>query len=518
MNRGQKVAARIAACMAARIAARSIATLFLGLNAVLATAYQPEREALSTVSMRAPAATYFGLGHSVGAGVPRSVIEALGRAGIGQDEYSVLVQPLDQSEPIAAHNVHLAFNPASLMKLVTTYAALSMLGPDYRWQTTLSVRGERLGEILDGDLVLHGGGDPKLVIEDLTEWIGRLRAQGLREVRGNLVIDDSLYAVDLATQAIDGDSSQPYNVGPYAALMNFKATRLIFRPRGDRVSVELDPPLAGVRIVNQIRLVRESCRQGVGGLSIQDGPSGRAPEIRVSGRYSSGCGRQSTMAAVLDHRQFIEGFFRAAWLASGGKWTGKAVIEPAVPRRPEQVIGTWVSPRPLAEVVKDINKLSNNVMARQVLLQLAVEHGGPLPATPERAREVVRAWLASRGLAFPELVIDNGSGLSRDERISAASLARLLMDVGMSDHRALFVDSLPVAGVDGTMKHRPVSEGLNGNARIKTGSLDGVRAIAGYVNAASGRRHAVIMLVNSPRAGASRQAQDLLLRWVHESG
>ena len=450
--------------------------------------------------------------------LPAPIADAVRAATLSPADVGIAVVPLDGRGPLLAHNAEQAFNPASTMKLVTTYAALSLLGPDYRWTTSFAMRGALDGDVLRGDLVLRGGGDPKLVIEDMTELVGRLRATGLREIRGNLVIDDSLYEVgDESYEKFDGDPSQPYNVRPYAALMNFKATRVVVRPEGGGVTVALDPPLAGVPLVNEVKLVKGACRFGAWGLAVRDaGPEDR-PSIRVGGAYSAGCGEQATMAAVLNHRQFIQGFFLGAWQAAGGSWGGRAVVERRTdPQLP--VLAQWTSPRTLADVVKDINKFSNNVMARQVMLQTSADPVARQPATLERARQTVVRWLERKGLRAPELVIDNGSGLSRVERISAASMARVLVDAARSDQSAVFVESLPVVGVDGTMKSRLRGEPIEGRAWIKTGSLNDVRSIAGYVDAASGRRYAVVMLVNGPRAPGSAAAQDALLRWVHSNG
>jgi D-alanyl-D-alanine carboxypeptidase/D-alanyl-D-alanine-endopeptidase (penicillin-binding protein 4) len=449
---------------------------------------------------------------------PAPVAEAMRAAAVAPHEWGMVVVPVDGRAPLAAHNAQLPYNPASTMKLVTTYAALSLLGPEYRWNTSILMRGRLDGDVLAGDLVLRGGGDPKLVIEDMTELVGRLRASGLREIRGNLVIDDSLYAIgDEASDKFDGDPSQPYNVKPHAALMNFKATRFIVRPNGRSVSIELDPPLAGVPVVNEVKLVRGACRFGAPGLAIRDAGPEEQPTIRVGGAYSAGCGEQSTMVAVLNHRQFIHGFFGAAWRGAGGVWSGRTVVErdvePALP-----ALAQWTSPRNLGDVVRDVNKFSNNVMARQLLLQTSADAAPRQPATLERARRIVAGWLEQRGLRSPELVIDNGSGLSRQERISPESLARLLVHASRSDQSQLFAESLPVVGIDGTMKHRMRNEPITGRAWIKTGSLNDVRSIAGYVDAASGRRYAVVMLVNGPRAGGSGAAQDALLRWVHANG
>jgi D-alanyl-D-alanine carboxypeptidase/D-alanyl-D-alanine-endopeptidase (penicillin-binding protein 4) len=178
--------------------------------------------------------------------VPPTVAAALRAAAITPGEYGVVALPLDGGPPLIAHNESLAFNPASTMKLVTTYAALSLLGAGYRWQTPILIRGRIDDGVLDGDLVLRGGGDPKLVIEDMVEMVSRLRALGLRVIRGNLVIDDSLYDIgDESTEKFDGDPSQPYNVRPHAAMMNFKATRVSVRPQTGGLAVDMDPPRIG---------------------------------------------------------------------------------------------------------------------------------------------------------------------------------------------------------------------------------------------------------------------------------
>lgn len=461
--------------------------------------------------------------------LPASVAEALQKAGVQALEHGTVVTPVEAGVPLVWHNASAGLNPASTMKLVTTHAVLDLLQPQFRWTTPVHVRGSLKGDVLTGDLVLRGSGDPKLVIEDLRGMIAELRSRGLREIRGRLVIDDALYELDgVAGEAIDADRSQPYNVTPHAALMNFKAVRLTATPTAGRVQLSLDPPLGRVALANAVRPMQGSCRHGVQGLQVSEKRSGspghrKGPPttiIQVSGPYSVTCGEQSNMVAVLDHREFIEALFSAAWEEAGGTWEGEAVIERHVdPSLP--VVIRWQAERTLADVVRDVNKFSNNVMARHLLLQAAI---GPQPgsstqpASLERARIVILQWLERRGLRTPGLVLDNGSGLSRRERISAEGLARVLIDAARGEHAAIFIDSLPVAGQDGTMRNRLRGDPVAGQAWIKTGSLNDVRSIAGYVRARSGRMYAVVMLVNGPRAGASGPAQDALLRWVHANG
>jgi D-alanyl-D-alanine carboxypeptidase/D-alanyl-D-alanine-endopeptidase (penicillin-binding protein 4) len=416
--------------------------------------------------------------------------------------------------PVWSLNPDRAFNPASTMKLVTTWAALSTLGPDFRWRTALHLGGLVVDGVLHGDLILRGGGDPKFVIEDLTEWVARIRSTGLREIRGDLVIDDEIFeAVDETLLPFDGDASQPYNVLPSGALMNFKATRINVRPEQGGAVIDLDPPLADVAVENRVRLLRGPCRFGAGGLRVAQDSS--RPAIRVEGSYSSGCGEQGLFASVLSHVEFARAFFAAAWRSAGGVWEGGARIERGAARGEAWI--EWISPRTLADVVEDVNHFSNNVMARQLLLQVAAA-GGSRPARVADGRRLVEALLRARKLDFPELVLDNGSGLSREARASAAGLARLLADAAGAPFGDRFLSTLPRVGETGTVRHRLVGEPVAGRAWIKTGSLEGVRSIAGYVEAASGRRYALSMIVNAPHAVASIAVQDRLLRWLHAQG
>ena len=448
--------------------------------------------------------------------IPVAVSDALRLAGIPMAGLGLVVRPLDGRGPVLEYQAARAFNPASTMKLVTTYAALGVLGADYRWRTTMHAGGPVVGDRLRGDLIVRGGGDPKLVVEDLAELIARLRATGLRQIDGDLVLDDGLFQDDAAEAASDArefDATQPWAVRPSAALLNFRAVGIIATPGtgGDAARITLDPPLSGVDISGRVVVRPGACREAPL-LDARWMPDGVG--LRVEGRMAAGCGETSTWIAGPPAARYARMLFGALWEAAGGTLSGTARIVPgAAQGRP--VIAEWISPRNLADVVRDANKFSNNVMTRQLLLQVGAQRAG-LPGTTQKGARVISDWLAGRGVALPDLILENGSGLSRIERISADSLARLLVHAAAdADIAPSFVESLPLAGIDGTMKRRLQGESITGQAWIKTGSANDVRSMAGYVHAASGRRWAVVMLVNAPGAQASTQAQDRLLRWVH---
>ncbi len=440
-------------------------------------------------------------------------------AGLDGAPLSLQVQALDGGPVVLQRAVDAALNPASSIKLFTTYAGLLELGADYRWETRFMLDGELRDGHLDGNLVLIGGGDPKFVIEDLTDMLARMRAAGLQHIGGDLLIDRSLYAPTRVERAFDGLPAEPYNVQPDAALMNFKSVKFIISPgpRGRRI--ELDPPLAGIVIDDALILEKGRCRHGAGGLQISETPRSRGrPAIRVGGRYSVGCGQTESFHAVLDHASFADAFFRAGWMGAGGTWKGRARTLPgrsALADRDPWFI--WRSPRRLAEVVSDIHKFSNNVMTRQLLLHLGALRGG-LPADEAAGARVVMEHLKRRGIPDAGLVLDNGAGLSRTARCSAHSLIALLLDAAGGEQALMMRESLPVVGVDGTMKRRLREHPVAGRAWIKTGSIDDVRSIAGYLDARSGRRYALAMIVNSPKAAASVAVQDELLKWLFEHG
>lgn len=442
--------------------------------------------------------------------VPDSVDAALRNAAIPPAASSIVVLPLADGVTIAA-NESQPMNPASTMKLVTTYAALDLLGPAFTWRTEAFVTGALRRDVLDGNLVIRGSGDPKLVVENLWLLVQRVRGYGIREIRGELVLDRSAFEpVGHDPAEFDGERFRPYNAGPDALLLNFKAISIGFVPDPDTRSARIVamPPLAGLKLPATVRASDGPCGDWRGKLQA-DFSDPMAPAFR--GAYPLACGEQLWHLSLLDHGRYFGAAFAALWTSAGGTWSGR-LREATVPADARRI--ALHESAPLAEVIRDVNKFSNNVMARQVYLTLGSD-GGRLPASAARAEAAVRGWLDSRGLSMPELVLDNGAGLSRIERLSAAGLARLLRHAFASPLMPELMASLPLVGVDGTMRKR---NGAAGAAHIKTGLLADVRAIAGYVHAASGRRYVVVAIINHPNARNGQAAHDALLQWVHANG
>jgi len=444
-------------------------------------------------------------------GPPESVTNALRQAAIAPSASAIVVAPLSPGGITIEANASLPMNPASTMKLVTTYAALGLLGPAHIWRTEAFVTGSLLGDALEGDLLIRGGGDPKLVIEDLWLLVQRIRSYGIRELRGDVVLDRSAFAPAAHDPGgFDGERFRPYNTGPDALLLNFNAIAIGFVPEPETKSARIVavPALAGMKLPPAVKLIDGPCNDWRGRLQA-DFSDPMAPVFR--GAYPQACGERVWHLSVLDHERYFAAAFTALWSSAGGSLRGR-VRDGRVPAEARRIAVRESAP--LAEVIRDVNKFSNNVMARQVFLSLAMAPGSP-PASSSRAEAALRGFLDSRGLAMPELVLENGSGLSRIERLSAASLARLLRHAYASPLMPELMASLPLVGVDGTLRNRNAAAG---QAHLKTGLLADVRALAGYLLSASGRRYVVVAIINHTNARDGQAAHDALLQWLYANG
>ncbi|HVE51646.1 MAG TPA: D-alanyl-D-alanine carboxypeptidase/D-alanyl-D-alanine-endopeptidase [Casimicrobiaceae bacterium] len=451
--------------------------------------------------------------------IPRPVAKALSDAGIAQDHVAIVVQRVDATQPLVSHQPDVPMNPASTMKLVTTFAALELLGRDYRWRTEAYLGAPLVDGTLRGDLILKGYGDPKITIEQWQSFMRELRARGLEHIEGDLVLDRTHFRVAKHDPSLfDGEPLRPYNVGPDALLVNFKALRFAFVPNaaGDAVDLAVEPPLPQVAVGNPPLLVDGPCSDWRGQLSAAFINQPRVAAATFPGIYSRNCGARDWYLSLLDHQNYVHGMFSTYFAQAGGTFGG-AVRDGRAPAKTTP-FAVLESP-PLYDIVRDVNKLSNNVMARQVFLTLATTGGQAPPATVEKATAAIERWLTTRALAMPGFAIENGSGLSRTERVTAAGLARLLAVADASAVRNEFATSLAVAATDGTLERRMVNGNAAGQALLKTGSLEGVRALAGYVIDARGVRWITVAIVNHPNAVRATPALDALAEWVYrESG
>ena len=521
--------------------------------------------------------------------LPESVTAALARAHIPLSSVGIVVRQVDADKPVVSLNAERPMNPASTMKLLTTYAALETLGPAYRWKTEAYLDGRLEDGVLQGNLVFKGYGDPKLTVEEFWMWLRELRQRGLREIRGDVVLDHSYFeAVDQDPAEFDHDPTRAYNVGTNALLLNFNALHLHLIPDGRATTALLEPALAGYTVRNRITTSAGLRCNGEDDYKARlDGH-----DIVLEGSIPANCGETDAYFSLLPQDEYFFAVFGGLWQELGGTLQGK--LRSGTAPAGQAPFATYVSP-PLSEVIRDINKFSNNIMARQVFLTLGAAGGAdaarsadafsnnedravaqaygeatppagqpggdiipqavsaPLPveatsakaASPDagpadgrgaggnasasdtaggagiqpaaniaRSISAMQHWLKAENLQFPELVMENGAGLSRKARVSAQHLAELLQRATGSPFFPELEASLPILGLDGTVKKRLKDSDIAGYAHLKTGSLDGVKSLAGYVKANSGKQWIVVFIVNHPNAALAQPAQDALIAWL----
>jgi D-alanyl-D-alanine carboxypeptidase/D-alanyl-D-alanine-endopeptidase (penicillin-binding protein 4) len=471
--------------------------------------------------------------------IPKPVEFALKRNGIEMDAISIAIseiKPNKNSNVLLNWRGNVGMNPASTIKLLTTIIALDILGPSYRWRTDIYTDGNIQNRVLKGNLYFVGHGDPKLIPEELLRLSKMLRGAGIDKIEGNLLFDRSAYAASVFDPStIDGESMRSYNVAPDPLLFAFRTLSFQLNPNrtGDGVDISYTPKLARFKINNALSQTNTACENWRNDLQVTfSGNQGNPPasnqkvvswETSFTGSVPANCKGLGWNIVVSDANTFLTLGFSAAWEGAGGSW-----VKP--PLSKDENLPSFATPllqfegTSLMEAVQDINKFSNNVMARQVFLTLALEKFGK-PADTASAEKVVQNWLKQKGLEFPELVIENGSGLSRSETISANHLNSLLILAKESSMNEAFTNSLPLAGSDGTMRHRLIAQlrqflhlKKKPEARIKTGSLQNVRSVSGYVLSKSGKTYALTSMINSPNASRGLEAHDQLINWLFNDG
>jgi D-alanyl-D-alanine carboxypeptidase/D-alanyl-D-alanine-endopeptidase (penicillin-binding protein 4) len=471
--------------------------------------------------------------------IPKAVAANLEKNQIPKEAISISVLKIEPGRPgtISAKTEvdwrsKQAMNPASTMKLVTTLAGLDVLGPQYRWRTNVYTDGLIRQGTLKGNLYLQGTGDPKLVPEEMAKLMKALQNLGIQKIDGNLFFDRSAYAPNVMEHnTIDGESLRAYNVPPDPLLYAFRTLsfQLGKSRTADFIDISYTPLLSQLKVINQMQLIDQSCDNWKSSIRFNldnEGDGATTNQLltaQFSGSFPNTCKGVNYNVVALDANTFLTQGFAAAWELAGGTWTqaptGKSGTVPLASRLLLQFEGIA-----LADDVQDINKYSNNVMARQLMLTLALEKMGK-PATTENGELVIQSWLKGLGLQFPELVIENGSGLSRNEAISAEHMTQLLVAARNLSAADIFYNSLPIAGTDGTMRNRLMAHlrkflhlKKKPEARIKTGSLADVRAISGYVMSKSGKLYAVTSFINHPNAWKGLEAHDQLLAWLLDDG
>ncbi|AYF87384.1 D-alanyl-D-alanine carboxypeptidase/D-alanyl-D-alanine-endopeptidase [Pseudomonas sp. JS3066] len=446
----------------------------------------------------------------VNTSLPAKVQKALTANKISSNSLSLVTLPLTGPGAQTLVNADVSVNPASTMKLITTYAALELLGPTYQWKTEFFTDGTLKDGVLNGNLYLKGGGDPKLNMEKLWLMMRDLRANGVRQVTGDLVLDRGYFIHPQLPAFNDdgGDDNKPFLVGPDSLLVNLKAVRLIARAEGGKVNLAMEPPIESIRIENKLQVTKAAKCPSWPDVRYNPVTQFDGTTLIASGKLPEGCSAQTYMS-LLDHPGYAAGAVRAFWKELGGSINGKD-RQGDVPKD-AKLLARSFSPD-LVEIIRDINKYSNNTMAQQLFLSIGARYRTDADGDDAKAAQrVVRNWLAKKGITAPHLVMENGSGLSRHERVSAREMATILQAAWQSPYAAEFISSLPLVAMDGTMRKRLRRTALEGEAHIKTGTLNTVRAIAGFSRDSNGHTWAVVAILNDARPWGASAILDQVL-------
>ncbi len=440
--------------------------------------------------------------------LPEKILQQARKVNMPLKDISVVCIPLTGEGKSLSFNAHVPRTPASVEKAVTSAAALSKFGPAKMWGTVLAADEEPVDGVVNGNLYLIGQGDPTLYMEKFWLLVDNLKARGVKEIKGNIVVDRSRFNIpETDPFAFDGEGNRPYNLGPDAALVSSRSLIIKIRPDAKKGIANLypEPALDNITIQKTIPLSREGCGPW---RKIMKPDYSNPYKPLFKGTFPTSCGNRDLLYTAFSQDEYIQAVFSALWKQEGGKWSGK-VVSGKAPQKRQALAAAYSDP--LTKVIYNMNKNSNNIIARHLFLELSGTNSDGAK-TLDGARSYMKSWGESIGIPANEINLDNGSGLSRTSKISAYALARVLEYMWNSTHMPEYMASLPVSGVDGTMYKRKVAQG---HAHIKTGYVANVRTIAGYVLTKEGHRYAVVAMVNGPSALGAVPVLDSVIDWVY---
>jgi D-alanyl-D-alanine carboxypeptidase/D-alanyl-D-alanine-endopeptidase (penicillin-binding protein 4) len=459
--------------------------------------------------------------------------------------YSVmLLNPDDNARKFHSigWNANLPMNPASTIKLLTTISALDQLGAEYRFKTKLYLKGRIERGVLEGHLYVKGFGDPKMVPESLLKLMDQLKSLGVNKINADISLDLTAYNPSVKDSAPnDGEESKSYNVSPNPLLYSFQTISFHLSSTKKNVDVSFTPLLANFKISNLLKIFQGDCIDWKKNITLTlTQEENEQWTANLEGKLPSKCNDVVFNVVSIPNDQFFKMGFISAWESVGGQWLKKPNFQNNKVPNDTPLILEYAGTS-LTEAIIDTNKFSNNVMARHIFLTPALENN-KLQVSTLDAISQTQKWLKDHQFNMSELILENGSGLSDIERISPQHMIDLLKYASLSKHNDIFISSLPIAGVDGTMRHRLVNQFKNfvnhvwhkdplqnkiqlpeklnqSGAYIKTGSLRNVRSVAGYVVSKTGKIYIVSSMVNHFKANEGLSGvNDALIIWLSEDG
>ena len=441
-----------------------------------------------------------------------AINKILNRSELSKGNYSLYIKNISKREKIFSYNEQKAFNPASVMKLVSTYAGLQLLGPQYQWKTEVLYKGNIKNKHLYGDLIIKGYGDPTLTYADFSEIIEKVQQKGIKYIHGNIIIDESFFGELKNQDLIDDKKYRAYNVNPKSFVVNENTINFNFSISNEKINIQTFPEIPTLKVINHLRLTDQDCKEWKDTLGYEVETKSNLSEIRFNGSFDKACESKDINLSILSGNRLSKDLFEKIWKIHGG------VIEGEFKNTYQNFTDTHKiyehQSKPLSLVVRDINKYSQNLSARNLLLTILAENNGN-PITENEAGRFTKESLMKEKLKLDSLEMDNGAGLSRNAKINAGDLGFLLEKAYSNLYMPEFISSLPNIGIDGTLKNRGKKLSVAKHAYLKTGSIQSVSAIAGYIFDKNNDVKIFVFMANDPKANESSKIQDDLIEWTY---
>lgn len=441
-----------------------------------------------------------------------AINKILNRSELSKGNYSLYITNISKRAKVFSYNEQKSFNPASVMKLVTTYAGLQFLGPQYQWKTEVLYKGHIKNRHLYGDLIMRGYGDPTLTYADLSEIIERVQQQGIQYIHGNIILDESFFGELQNQDLIDDKKYRAYNVNPKSFVVNENTINFNFSISNEKINIQTFPEIQTLKVINHLKLSEHGCNEWKDALGYEVNTKSNVTEIIFNGTFDKACDSKDIDLSILSANRLSKELFEKLWKMHGG------VIEGDFKNTYQKDVNTYKlyehQSRPLGLVVRDINKYSQNLIARNLLLTILAENNG-VPITENEAGRFVKEFLIKQKFKLDSLEMDNGAGLSRNAKINAEDLTFLLEKAYSGLYMPEFVSSLPNIGIDGTLKNRGKKLSVAKHAYLKTGSIQNVSAIAGYIFDKNNDIKVFVFMANDPKANESSKIQDDLIEWAY---
>ncbi len=441
-----------------------------------------------------------------------AINKILNRSELSKENYSLYIKNISKQNKVFSYNEQKPFNPASVMKLVTTYAGLQLLGPEFQWKTRVLYKGTIKNKHLYGDLIIKGYGDPTLTYADLSEVIEKVQQQGILHIHGNVIFDESFFGELQNQDIIDDKKYRAYNVNPKSFVVNENTINFNFSFKNENINIQAFPEINTLTILNHLKLTDQGCNDWKESLRYEVETKLNVTEIKFNGRFDKACESKDIDLSVMGIDRLPIALFEKLWKLHGGS------IEGEFKNTYQNITNTHTfyehQSRPLSLVVRDINKYSQNLIARNLLLTILAENNGN-PITENEAGRFIKESLMKGKVKLYSLEMDNGAGLSRNAKVNSENLGFLLEKAYTDIYMPEFIASLPNLGIDGTLKSRGKKLSVAKHAYLKTGSIQNVSAIAGYIFDKNNDVKVFVFIANDPKANESSKIQDELIEWTY---